>query len=71
MKAPAIMLIDPSAPHVALVPEPEITAPRIKNTLATIAAVLKRTIRVLTAVPKMLEASFAPSDHPRNNPPDK
>ena len=71
MKAPAIIWIEPSAPNVALVPEPEITAPRIRNMLATMAAVLKRTICVLTAVPNMLEASFAPSDHPRNNPPDK
>jgi hypothetical protein len=36
--------------------------------LATIAAVLNRIIRVPTAVPKILAASFAPNDQPRNNP---
>jgi hypothetical protein len=35
----------------------------------TIAAVLNRTMRVPTAVPKTLAASLAPRDHPRNNPP--
>jgi hypothetical protein len=41
------------------------------NKLQTIAAVLNRTIRVPTAVPKTLAASLAPKDQPRNNPPKR
>jgi hypothetical protein len=39
--------------------------------LQTTAAVLKRTMRVPTAVPKTFAASFAPKDQPRNNPPKR
>ena len=41
------------------------------KTLQIIAAVLKLTILVPTAVPKTLAASLAPRDQPKNNPPNK
>ena len=41
------------------------------KTLQIIAAVLKRIIRVPTAVPKTLAASLAPNDQPKNNPPKR
>jgi len=68
-KAPGSALIEPSLLNVSVVPDPLIIAPNITNKLQTIAAVLNRTIRVPTAVPKTFAASFAPRDQPRNNPP--
>ena len=70
-KAPGSALMAPSLPKVSVVPAPLIIAPSITKILQTTAAVLKRTIRVPTAVPKTLAASFAPKDHPRNNPPKR
>jgi len=70
-KAPGNALIAPSFPNVSVVPAPLMIAPNITKILQTIAAVLKRTIRVPTAVPKTFAASFAPKDHPRNNPPKR
>ena len=67
-KAPGSALMAPSLPNVSVVPAPLIMAPSITKILHTIAAVLKRTIRVPTAVPKTFAASFAPKDQPRNNP---
>ncbi|OQA97658.1 MAG: hypothetical protein BWY23_01415 [Spirochaetes bacterium ADurb.Bin218] len=68
MKAPAISLTDPSLPRVKAAPVPEITDPRIRKILVTIAAVRNLTICVPMAVPKTLPALLAPWDHPRNNP---
>ncbi len=68
-KAPGSALIAPNFPNVSVVPAPLIIAPKITNTLQTRAAVLNWTMRVPTAVPKTFAASFAPRDHPRNNPP--
>jgi hypothetical protein len=68
-KAPGSALMAPSLPNVSVVPAPLIMAPSITKILHIIAAVLKRTIRVPTAVPKTFAASFAPKDQPRNNPP--
>ena len=67
--APGNALIEPSFPNVSVVPDPLIIAPKITKTLQIIAAVLNCTIRVPTAVPNTLAASFAPKDHPRNSPP--
>ena len=65
---PAMAFTAPNLPRVWAAPAPLITAPIITNTLATIAANLKRTILEPTAVPKTLAASLAPSDQPKNNP---
>ena len=70
-KAPGSALIEPSLPSVSVVPAPLITAPRTTNKLQTMAAVLKLTMRVPTAVPKTFAASLAPRDQPRNNPPKR
>ena len=70
-KAPGSALMAPSLPNVSVVPAPLMMAPNITKILQMIAAVLKRTIRVPTAVPKTFAASFAPKDHPRNNPPKR
>ena len=69
--APGSAFMAPSFPKVSVVPAPLMIAPSITKILHTIAAVLKRTIRVPTAVPKTFAASFAPKDHPRNNPPKR
>tara|TARA_B100002049_G_C15895838_1_gene297794 strand:+ start:314 stop:607 length:294 start_codon:yes stop_codon:yes gene_type:complete len=69
--APGSALIAPNLPNVSVVPDPLITAPNMINKLQTIAAVLNRTIRVPTAVPKTLAASLDPKDQPRNNPPKR
>jgi len=61
-------LTAPSSTRVVLAPPPEKTAPSMTNMEAMTAAVRKRTILVPTAVPKMLAASLAPNDHPRNRP---
>ena len=68
MNAPARMSIAPSRPSVSAAPAPLITAPTMTNTLQTNAAVVKRIMRVPTAVPNTLAASLAPSDHPRKSP---
>ena len=70
-KAPGKALIAPSLPIVSVVPLTLITAPSITKILQTIAAVLKLTILVPTAVPKTFAASLAPKDQPRNRPPSK
>ena len=70
-KAPGSAFMEPNLPKVSVVPAPLMIAPSIIKILHTIAAVLKRTIRVPTAVPKTFAASFAPKDHPRNNPPKR
>ena len=64
-------LIEPSLPSVCEDPEPLITAPEIIKIESITAAVLKRTIFVVTAVPKIFAASFAPRDHPKKSPLDK
>ena len=61
----------PSLPNVREVPVPLIIAPRITKIPQISAAVVNRTIRLPTAVPKTFAASFAPSDQPRNRPPVK
>ena len=71
MKAPGMILIEPSLPSVCAAPPPEMTAPRMTKTLQINAAVVKRTMRVPTAVPNTLAASLAPSDQPRNSPLDR
>ena len=68
MNAPAMAFTEPSFPNVCDAPAPLITAPSMINKLQNMAAVRKRIILVPTAVPKTLDASFAPSDHPRNSP---
>lgn len=68
MKAPGNALTAPNLPSVWAAPAPLITAPKITNIEQIIAAVVKLTIRVPTAVPNTLAASFAPSAQPRNNP---
>ena len=52
--APANVVMAPSLPKVSVVPAPLITAPKIRNTLHTVAAVTNLIIRVPTAVPKTL-----------------
>jgi len=64
--APASLSIAPNAPSPCAAPLPPTTAPRIMNRQLMAAAVRKETIFVPTAVPKILAASFAPSDHPMN-----
>src|SRR6056297_2773970 len=71
VNAPGRAVISPKRPRVSAAPAPAYTAPAITAMLETAAARVKRTIRVATAVPKTLAASLAPSDHPRNRPPDK
>ena len=66
---PPMAFTAPSLPNVREVPVPLIIAPRITKIPQISAAVVKRTIRLPTAVPKTLAASFAPSDQPRNRPP--
>ena len=61
----------PNFPIVSVVPDPLTTAPSMTKILQMIAAVLKLTILVPTAVPKTLAASLAPRDQPKNNPPNK
>jgi len=68
INAPAISLIEPNFPRVRAAPVPEITDPRIRNILVTIAAVLNFTICEPMAVPKTFPALFAPCDHPRKIP---
>jgi len=68
VKAPARASTAPRAPRVEVVPAPLNTAPRMTKILAMRAARRNETIREATAVPKMLEASFAPVDHPRKRP---
>ena len=70
-KAPGNALIAPNLPKVSVVPAPLIIAPRITKTLQIIAALVKLTIRVPTAVPKTFAASLAPSDQPKKRPPNK
>ena len=60
--------IAPSLPKVCAAPVPLIKAPITTNIPQIIAAVVKRTMRVPTAVPNTLAASLAPSDQPRNRP---
>jgi len=61
----------PKLSSVEDVPDPPVTAPRIINIDAIIAADLNFIILVETAVPKIFAASFAPRDQPRNKPLDK
>ena len=68
VKEPAIASTAPSLPRVWEAPAPLITAPIITKIDPTIAAVVKRSIFVPTAVPNIFAASLAPSDQPRNNP---
>jgi hypothetical protein len=68
MKEPPSALTAPSLPRVCAAPAPLRTAPRMTKTLQMMAAVVKRTICVPTAVPNTLAASLAPSDQPRNRP---
>ena len=68
VKAPARALTSPSSLIVCEVPPPPITAPMIIKMLVRIAANLNLSIFVVTAVPKILEASLAPNDQPTNNP---
>ena len=68
VNAPARASTAPSRPSVSVVPAPLTTAPRMTNTLHTSAAVVNRIMRVPTADPKTLAASFAPSDQPRKSP---
>ena len=65
----ALML--PKSFKVSAVFCPLMTEPRAIKILAIVAATEKRSIFVPTAVPKMLEASFAPNDQPKNKPLDK
>ena len=58
----------PSLPKVCAAPVPLTNAPRTTNIPQIIAAVVKRTILLPTAVPKTFAASFAPSDQPRKRP---
>ncbi len=58
----------PSLPKVCAAPAPLTKAPRTTKIPQIIAAVVKRTMRLPTAVPKTLAASFAPSDQPRKRP---
>src|SRR5690554_5386443 len=66
--APGSWSMTPSAPSPCEAPLPAITAPNVMNRQLMIAAVLKRTILVPTAVPKIFAASLAPRDHPMNRP---
>ncbi len=68
MKEPGKALTAPSLPSVCDAPAPLMTAPRITKMLHSRAAVPNFTMRVPTAVPKTLAASFAPSDQPRKSP---
>ena len=70
VNAPPIALTDPNLPKVCVAPAPLITAPNITKTEPIIAAVLKRIMRVATAVPKTLAASLAPNYHPKKIPLD-
>ncbi len=58
----------PSFPSVTEAPDPCSTAPSMTKIEAIIAAFLKLIIFEPTAEPNILEASFAPSDHPRKSP---
>ena len=58
----------PSLPKVCAAPVPLTNAPRTTNIPQIMAAVVKRPMRLPTAVPKTLAASFAPSDQPRKRP---
>jgi hypothetical protein len=68
MNEPPSAFTAPNLPRVWAAPAPLYTAPRITKMLQSAAAVPKRIICVPTAVPKTLEASFAPNDQPRKRP---
>ena len=68
VKEPAIAFISPRYPRVKTVPDPSRTAPKIIKIPEIIAAKENLSIRLLTAVPKIFAASFAPSAHPRYKP---
>ena len=61
-------LTEPKLFNVALVPPPAKTAPITINKQDVAATVLNLSILLPTAVPKMLAASLAPSDQPKNKP---
>jgi hypothetical protein len=68
MNEPPSAFTAPSLPNVSAAPVPLKKAPRTTNTPQISAAVVNRTIRLPTAVPNTLAASFAPSDQPRKRP---
>jgi hypothetical protein len=70
-KAPARVLTEPKAPNPFDAPLPLATAPMMMNTQQMIAAVRNLTMWVPTAVPNILAASLAPSDHPIKSPLDR
>ena len=71
VNAAGSVLTSPSAFRVSAVFCPLTTAPKTKKIQAITAAVVKRSILVPTAVPKIFDASLAPKDHPRKSPLDR
>ncbi len=68
VKAPPIAFTSPRRLSVSAAPLPWTTAPIITKTAAVTAARVKETILEPTADPNTLEASLAPSVHPRKRP---